>query len=584
MLRSVSCSEFKDHNGVRKPIIFEMGLNAVVGEESGTNSIGKSTFLMILDFVFGGDDYLTKSKEVHRNVDDHKICFQFIFDGKPYYFYRSTDDPGVVVPCDENYKPNSEGPLKLDKYYAFLKEHYGMDAEGQTWRSAVSRAIRVDRRETLDEDKPFKAAKKETDEDAIVNMLRLFEKYSLVEEKRKAKKAAEDDEDALKTAMSHEIVRNVRNDTEFRRNEERIQTLKAEAADLARKSDNGLLDLSSFQAEQLQEIQNKISGFRRQRTRLRTQLDSLERSKNEGKKKFQKDYLELLEFFPDIDVSKLTQVEDFHRQMSKILSSELAESRKDLVAMIEIAEAEIKQLEEEKVRISQIPNVSAATLEKYADIQKELQELEGANKHHLDKKKLADVTAKKKDELNRTILDEIKDIQKELNSVIKEMNDTLYDVAIRAPRLDVTSSSSYDYYTYDDGGKGMREKGLILFDLACMKTSKLPFVVHDSLLFADIENEVIERLLKLYQAQTDKQVFVAYDKKTTDAAKQIIDSAERIHLRRGGDELFGRSWNREKKEKNDAETKTDENNDSNTEESGQMTLNLGKPDDGNNDN
>lgn len=185
---------------------------------------------------------------------------------------------------------------------------------------------------------------------------------------------------------------------------------------------------------------------------------------------------------------------------------------------------------------------------------KELQELEDANKHHLERKKLAEVTAKKKDELNRTILNEIKDIQKELNDSIKEMNDTLYDISIRAPRLDVTSSNAYDYYTYDDGGKGMREKGLILFDLACMKSSKLPFVVHDSLLFADIEHEVIERLLKLYQAQTEKQVFIAYDKKTTEAAGKIIKRVERLHLKRGGDELFGKSWNRVKKKEESDDT------------------------------
>lgn len=41
----------------------------------------------------------------------------------------------------------------------------------------------------------------------------------------------------------------------------------------------------------------------------------------------------------------------------------------------------------------------------------------------------------------------------------------------------------------------MRYKGLILFDLAVLQSSNLPFLVHDSVLLLQIENEVVERIL-----------------------------------------------------------------------------------------
>ena len=67
MLKKIQCDEFKTFEGkIRPPIEFHNGLNAVIGNESGTNSVGKSTFLMILDFVFGGEDYIRKSREVHK--------------------------------------------------------------------------------------------------------------------------------------------------------------------------------------------------------------------------------------------------------------------------------------------------------------------------------------------------------------------------------------------------------------------------------------------------------------------------------------------------------------------------------------
>ena len=52
MLTEIFCDKFK-----QKRITFRNGLNVVLGDDNATNSIGKSTFLLIVDFVFGGDTY-----------------------------------------------------------------------------------------------------------------------------------------------------------------------------------------------------------------------------------------------------------------------------------------------------------------------------------------------------------------------------------------------------------------------------------------------------------------------------------------------------------------------------------------------
>ena len=56
MLIRIQCDKFMSNGVVRPPIEFHPGLNAVLGDENRLNSIGKSTLLMIIDFVFGGDD------------------------------------------------------------------------------------------------------------------------------------------------------------------------------------------------------------------------------------------------------------------------------------------------------------------------------------------------------------------------------------------------------------------------------------------------------------------------------------------------------------------------------------------------
>ena len=116
MLAEVQCDKFKKNGQIREPIIFHAGLNAVLGDDNGSNSIGKSTFLMILDFVFGGSDYVKKCVDVQDNVKGHTINFAFDFEDKKYYFSRSTIDYNKVIKCDEKYQQlENEKPLSLQE-------------------------------------------------------------------------------------------------------------------------------------------------------------------------------------------------------------------------------------------------------------------------------------------------------------------------------------------------------------------------------------------------------------------------------------------------------------------------------------
>lgn len=592
MLMEIRCDQFIEKGKMRDPITFYKGLNVVVGNESGTNSVGKSTFLMILDFVFGGDDYINKSKEVHKstNVGPHVIKFKFEFDGKPYYFSRATEEGeyNQVIPCDENYVPLPGDPMTISKYWEFLREKYGLIEEGQTWRGCVTRFIRVDRRETLDTDKPLKSYKGESDHDGIVALIRLFGQYHSIGEQLKAKESAEADEKAYKDALKHEFIPAVKNDTEYKKNKERIETLQAEINDLADRSSKGLLELTSLQAEQITELRNQIASFRRQRSIMESQKAAIERSRSEKKlKSFQSDFRELLLFFPQMDAKRLEDVENFHRQLSSILNSELRDSEKNLDAMIALANEEIKKREQEQLRISQIPNVTKATLERYAELQKEMLELQSANNAYDKKgelKKKTEALAKTADDLT---VSEMRYIETKVNSLMDAMNETLYDVKIKPPRLFTISADSYEFCTEDDGGTGMRYKGMILLDIALLCSTKLPFIIHDSVLLPNIENEVIDKILVLYKKYADelgKQIFIAVDKITTKKSLEILEKTRILHLSRGGNELFGKAWNRKKEPESNQEIPLTETADGQMKialnETETISLNEVKPEDG----
>ena len=58
MLVEIWCDKFMDNGKIRPKVKFRSGLNTILGDINASNSIGKTTFLLIVDFAFGGDDYI----------------------------------------------------------------------------------------------------------------------------------------------------------------------------------------------------------------------------------------------------------------------------------------------------------------------------------------------------------------------------------------------------------------------------------------------------------------------------------------------------------------------------------------------
>ena len=112
MLIEMTSPAFKEKGKERPPIRFKEGLNVVLGKEDGENSIGKSSAMLAIDFVFGGNTYLASDSVKH--IGDHTIFFTFEFDGKPYYFARNTVSPDDIHVCSEGYQLTGDVWTKQD--------------------------------------------------------------------------------------------------------------------------------------------------------------------------------------------------------------------------------------------------------------------------------------------------------------------------------------------------------------------------------------------------------------------------------------------------------------------------------------
>lgn len=117
-------------------------------------------------------------------------------------------------------------------------------------------------------------------------------------------------------------------------------------------------------------------------------------------------------------------------------------------------------------------------------------------------------------ETKKGVLEELKEkIVKEINTVIntklKEINDLIHEDKRTAPELNLTYSK-YEYEFFDNTGTGKAYTNLIIFDLVILTLTKIPFIMHDSFLFKNIEKEAVEQIIKLYNSMS-KQVFIAID-------------------------------------------------------------------------
>ena len=550
VLKQISCDKFMVNGHVREPINFHNGLNVVLGGKSGTNSIGKSTFLMILDFVFGGEDYIKEDKDVQKNVGQHTINFVFEFNEKYYYFSRSTKDFQTVNVCNENFEPLADGKMTLKEYQKFLAENYSLDLPGLTFRNAVSRFIRVYNRKTVNEKRPLQTFDQESGKQQVYGLLKLFDKYSPIKEREKAADKSEEAYTVFKNAGEYKYVPIVNTKKQYKENIKKIEDLKIQLADLESKNTEGTLNLDEMQAERLRNIRNSLSQLRDFKNIYTSRLNVVKANEQAGPNKFRSNYRELKQFFPEVNLEKIEEIDKFHHQVTKFLKEEFEKEKDTLENNISDVNRQINELvaEARKIKNQQAPNVQTAILNDYADKKATLKRLEDENKNYETKNELNKAKKDQKEALHATVNSQVAEVQHTLNEKMAELNEKICGTdAFQPPHIEL-KANNYSFETINDQGTGTSFKGLILFDQACLDLTRLPFFIHDSLMFSNIEVDRKNKIIEMYGKET-KQVFISIDTidLLSEVAKQVITDNIVLKLERGGKELFGRSWNEQQK-------------------------------------
>lgn len=548
MLKEISCDEFKIGNTPRTPIRFHMGLNTILGavkREAG--SIGKSTMMLIIDFVFGGNTYT--SSDAVKQLGPHTIYFTFKFAGIEYHFARRTDDPHTVAVVDSN--RNLIEVWDIKQFTTWLAKKYAMDLPGLQFRNTLSRFFRVYGKNNHNEFKPLQTrGGEESQRDAIGILIALFNYYTDIDEFKAQLQNTEDRIAAFRSARRYEFIPSaVDGMTKYKENIVTIAALEQQRLKLVQASETSVEPAEVENANERNALARLLNDTRKEIKTRQDEEHLLDLNLRHGIYPTEADLSALQEFFPDTNLEKLVAVEKFHTKIQTILREELEQAKTELRNQI----AELKDREAQILtRLDSIPASKAFTdefLEAYTSIDHRIAKLKDENEAFDTRDRLQKEKKAADERYREQLAHVLAEIEIAINSQMEAINDEVTGGEYNAPHLALNAFNSYTFETPRDKGTGTNHRSMIIYDLAVMQNTVLPAIGHDSIMFDSMSGPDLSNLIRFYNYQTHKQIFIAVDKTSecTPEAQDILADTTVLKLDNNEKALFGEKWSRKER-------------------------------------
>lgn len=535
MLVEIRCGAF----GEVKQVPFSSGLNVIQGVSG--NSIGKSNMLKIIDYAFGGKYYSDSNEDVRKNVGEHEICYAHAFDGETFYFKRSAKSHRKVERCKDNtYIPFAE---MTDKEFSqWLSEKYKFQDLGLTFREMVGLYSRIWNKPNKEVNRPLYNHNSQNVSTAITSLVKLFDEYSTIKEMHEETEYLTKRSRIVQNAVSYNVVKMP--------TAKEYKALSQEFSDNTSKISELKMLVSASSVDNFDQIEAEKDGLFDKRVHLIERKSRITRKL----KKYEKDIKQLNavdsttfssieEFFPEINMERLKEVQSFHSSLRGILLSEIKEEEEKLKQEInDIAEA-IENIEKEIEKLTRCPIRVSTAMDELLALAKKQEKIQEQITLYEDKTAEAKQLKENKEQLEASFRNILPVIQAKINDKIKSFSCSIESGNSKPPVLSL-SAKDYQYGVKDNTGTGKAYTDLILFDLAILALTELPIIIHDSFLFNNIDDQTKQSFLKLYNRFPEKQVFISLDTFLGNDNKEIDEllySSTRLVLSENSP-LYGKDW------------------------------------------
>lgn len=501
MLVEIKCDKFRN-----QVIKFNNSLNVILGDEKAANSIGKSTFLMVIDFVFGGNSFIKFNTDVFDELGHHDYLFCFTFGTENYRFKRNTYKYELIHKCDENYKEIEA--ISAKEFRIFLKSKYKIPSKDITFRSVVGLYSRIWGKGNLDVKKPLHPAQEQKSSACVENLIKLFNRYDNIRDLVDNFKQGTDERSALTKAFAKRIIPKI-NKTKYLENQKEIEIISTEIEDIKNNLAKYACNISEIANKVIMELKTKKDQLLITKRTIESKRIRIKRNIIDNKFINSKKLVNLNQFFPDVNNDRILMIEKFHSGLSNILKKELQRAEEELTLQLNIINGEISEVDR-KIAGSLIalddPNV---IVDRVYELSKTLHSARSENKYFANNIDLEKNVKILKSELHDEKAGTLQIIANMVNEKIMKLITTVYDNKRKCPILTL-GDANYKFEIFEDTGTGKAYSNLLLLDLSIFSLTSLPFLIHDSLLFKNIENTAVGKLVKIY-ASFEKQTFISID-------------------------------------------------------------------------
>jgi hypothetical protein len=490
----------------QRAVEFHAGLNVVLGDDNATNSIGKSSLLMVIDFALGGNSLVEHNKDIVVELGQHDYLMSYRFNGEIHRFSRGTSRPDLVYPCNAEF--HVQDPMGISEFRAFLKSSYELSADDISFRNMVGLYSRVWGKLNLDVHRPLNAVPNQSPRECVDNLIKTFGLYGAIAALAGELKRLEIEESDLRKAFRSQIVPRV-GKREYEENVLRIEEMESEIRDIKENLAAFALNIAAIANREMLELKTQKDELLETKLQLDSKLLRIRRSLAESRYVKSRHFESLKDFFPDVNAERLANIETFHSGLAKVLKNELQESEASLRAHLDRVNHEIAAIDERLLQRLGALESPGLVVDRVFEVSTKLRTAKQENGYFDKMQSLTTDLGVKEEELSYKKDAVLKEIENKLNRTMRDIVSSVFGEQRKSPRIELTESN-YRYEVFEDTGTGTAYSSLIVLDLAVFGTTELPVLIHDSILFKNIENKAVANLLNVYLASA-KQSFIAID-------------------------------------------------------------------------
>ena len=269
---------------------------------------------------------------------------QFSFRKGQYWFARSTDEAEKVFICTSDYELTGEVWTKA-QFANWLKDGYGIYFEGLSFRQTTSSFFRIYGKENLDERHPLKGLPGQNMQSSIDILVKLFDRYKDIAEFNQKLEKQKKMLSTFREARKYQFVPDmVGGKKQYEENLNRIENLQIEL-DTLTENQVAVYNETDLQKEEIYStLQNNLLTTEAQIQNCERRLKLVDMSLDYGLYPTDADLKTLQEFFPQVNMRKIYEVERYHKKLAVILKDQFEDEKHNILIEIERLKREISEI------------------------------------------------------------------------------------------------------------------------------------------------------------------------------------------------------------------------------------------------